>query len=121
VGGRRRHRTLVIWRDGGLRRLQATMNLIWEVRPAPTNGAWAGNSGWLKERVFSLAMSSNSRSLAPRLSRRQRRPSQVPPRSSGARSRRSLAGLLEIADSLLVLTSIFPTIQIRAGRRDSLA
>ena len=32
--------------------LQTTMNLIWEVRPAPTEGIWA----WLRERVFSLAI-----------------------------------------------------------------
>ena len=32
------------------------MNLIWEVRPAPTGGAWAGIWAWLKERVFSLAI-----------------------------------------------------------------
>jgi membrane protein len=36
--------------------LQATMNLIWEVRPAPTGGAWAGIWAWLKTRIFSLAI-----------------------------------------------------------------
>jgi hypothetical protein len=36
--------------------LQATMNLIWEVSPTPTGGAWAGLWAWLKERVFSLAL-----------------------------------------------------------------
>src|ERR671923_1576607 len=29
---------------------------IWEVRPAPTSGAWVGLRAWLKERVFSLAI-----------------------------------------------------------------
>jgi uncharacterized BrkB/YihY/UPF0761 family membrane protein len=36
--------------------LQTTMNLIWEVQPAPTSGAWAGVRTWLKERVFSLTI-----------------------------------------------------------------
>lgn len=36
--------------------LQATMNLIWEVQPAPTSGVWAGIWAWLRERIFSLAI-----------------------------------------------------------------
>jgi membrane protein len=36
--------------------LQATMNLIWQVRPAPTGGVWAGIWALLKERLFSLAL-----------------------------------------------------------------
>jgi membrane protein len=36
--------------------LQATLNLIWEVRPAPTNGMWAGIWALLRERLFSLAI-----------------------------------------------------------------
>ena len=32
------------------------MNLIWEIRPAPTEGVWAGLWAWLKERVFSLTI-----------------------------------------------------------------
>src|SRR5918912_2241419 len=36
--------------------LQATMNLIWEVRPAPTGGVWAGIWAWLRQRIFSLAL-----------------------------------------------------------------
>ena len=32
------------------------MNLIWEVQPAPTSGVWAGIWGWLRERIFSLAL-----------------------------------------------------------------
>src|SRR4029450_10949330 len=33
-----------------------TMNLIWEVQPAPTSGVWAGIWAWLRARVFSLAI-----------------------------------------------------------------
>jgi len=44
--------TLVIGATAVFGELQATMNLIWEVRPAPTSGIWA----WLKARVFSLAI-----------------------------------------------------------------
>ena len=36
--------------------LQAAMNLIWEVQPAPTRGVWAGIWAWLRERMFSLAL-----------------------------------------------------------------
>ena len=36
--------------------LQATLNLIWEVRPAPTYGVWAGIWAVLRERIFSLAL-----------------------------------------------------------------
>src|SRR5919199_4462991 len=36
--------------------LQATMNLIWEVQPAPTSGVWAGIWAWLRQRIFSLAI-----------------------------------------------------------------
>src|SRR5919201_5318135 len=32
------------------------MNLIWEVRPAPTGGVWAGIWVWLRQRVFSFAI-----------------------------------------------------------------
>src|SRR5919109_520317 len=38
------------------RELMATMNLIWEVQPAPTSGVWAGLWAWLRERIFSLAL-----------------------------------------------------------------
>jgi membrane protein len=48
--------TLVIGATAVFGELQTTMNLIWEVRPAPTNGVWAGIWAWLKERVFSLAI-----------------------------------------------------------------
>jgi membrane protein len=34
--------TLVIGATAVFGELQATMNLIWEVRPAPTGGVWAG-------------------------------------------------------------------------------
>src|SRR5207247_3938651 len=36
--------------------LQSTMNLIWEVQPAPTSGVWAGIWTWLRQRIFSLAI-----------------------------------------------------------------
>jgi membrane protein len=36
--------------------LQATMNLIWEVQPAPSRGVWAEIWAWLRERIFSLAI-----------------------------------------------------------------
>jgi membrane protein len=48
--------TLLIGATAVFGELQTTMNLIWEVRPAPTSGAWAGILAWLKERVFSLAI-----------------------------------------------------------------
>jgi membrane protein len=48
--------TLVIGATAVFGELQATMNLIWEVQPAATGGAWAGIRAWLKERVFSLAI-----------------------------------------------------------------
>jgi membrane protein len=48
--------TLVIGATAVFGELQTTMNLIWEVRPAPTNGVWAGIWAWLRARVFSLAI-----------------------------------------------------------------
>src|ERR671925_714277 len=48
--------TLVIGATAVFGELQATMNLIWEVRPAPTGGVWAGIWALLKERLFSLAL-----------------------------------------------------------------
>src|SRR5882672_3356832 len=48
--------TLVIGATAVFGELQTTMNLIWEVRPAPTSGIWAGIWAWLKARVFSLAI-----------------------------------------------------------------
>jgi membrane protein len=48
--------TLVIGATAVFGELQTTMNLIWEMQPAPTNGVWAGIWGWLKARVFSLAI-----------------------------------------------------------------
>jgi membrane protein len=48
--------TLFIGATAVFGELQTTMNLIWEVRPAPTEGVWAGIWAWLKERVFSLAI-----------------------------------------------------------------
>jgi membrane protein len=48
--------TLFIGATAVFGELQTTMNLIWEVQPAPTEGVWAGIWAWLKERVFSLAI-----------------------------------------------------------------
>ena len=48
--------TLVIGATAVFGELQATLNLIWEVRPAPTSGVWAGIGALLKERLFSLAI-----------------------------------------------------------------
>jgi membrane protein len=48
--------TLVIGATAVFGELQATLNLIWEVRPAPTGGVWAGIWALLKERLFSLAL-----------------------------------------------------------------
>jgi membrane protein len=48
--------TLLIGATAVFGELQTTMNLIWEVRPAPTGGAWAGIMAWLKDRFFSLAI-----------------------------------------------------------------
>jgi membrane protein len=48
--------TLFIGATAVFGELQTTMNLIWEVRPAPTEGVWAGMWAWLKERVFSFAI-----------------------------------------------------------------
>jgi membrane protein len=48
--------TLLIGATAVFGELQATLNLIWEVRPAPTSGVWAGIWALLKERLFSLAI-----------------------------------------------------------------
>jgi membrane protein len=48
--------TLVIGATAVFGELQTTMNLIWQVRPAPTHGVWAGIWVWFKARVFSLAI-----------------------------------------------------------------
>jgi membrane protein len=48
--------TLFIGATAVFGELQTTMNLIWEVQPAPTSGAWAGIWSWLKARIFSLGL-----------------------------------------------------------------
>ena len=48
--------TLFIGATAVFGELQATMNLIWEVQPAPTGGVWAGIWAWLRQRIFSLAL-----------------------------------------------------------------
>jgi hypothetical protein len=67
--------TLLIGATAVFGELQATMNLVWEVQPAPTGGVGAELWAWLKQRLFS--------SSAP--------PSRLPPPCSRARSRRSWA------------------------------
>jgi membrane protein len=48
--------TLFIGATAVFGELQATLNLVWEVQPAPTGGGWAGIWALLKERLFSLAL-----------------------------------------------------------------
>ena len=48
--------TLVIGATAVFGELQATLNLIWEVQPAPTGGVWAGIWALVKERLFSLGL-----------------------------------------------------------------
>ena len=48
--------TLLIGATAVFGELQATLNLIWEVRPAPTNGVWAGTWAVLRDRIFSLTL-----------------------------------------------------------------
>src|ERR671931_1932762 len=48
--------TLLIGATAVFGELQATLNLIWEVRPAPTGGVWGGLWALLQERLFSLAI-----------------------------------------------------------------
>src|SRR4029453_3122119 len=45
--------TLLIGATAVFGELQATLNLIWEVQPAPTNGVWAGIWALLRDRIFS--------------------------------------------------------------------
>jgi membrane protein len=98
--------TLLIGATAVFGELQATMNLVWEVRPAPTRGAWAGLWALLRERLFSLALVFAlaflllvslviSAALAAAAARFQG-PEQT-----------LLSRLLELAVSLLVLTLVF--------------
>jgi membrane protein len=48
--------TLLIGATAVFGELQATLNLIWEVHPAPTGGVWEGLWSLLKQRLFSLAL-----------------------------------------------------------------
>ena len=48
--------TLLIGATAVFGELQATLNLIWEVQPAPTNGVWAGLWAVLRDRIFSLTL-----------------------------------------------------------------
>jgi membrane protein len=98
--------TLFIGATAVFGELQATLNLIWEVRPAPTSGLWAGIRVQLRERVFSLALVFAlaflllvslviSTALAA-VATRFHGPEQA-----------LLSRLLELAVSLLVLTFVF--------------
>ena len=48
--------TLLIGATAVFGELQATLNLIWEVQPAPTGGVWAGIWALLRDRIFSLTL-----------------------------------------------------------------
>jgi membrane protein len=48
--------TLLIGATAVFGELQATLNLVWEVRPAPTSGVWAGIWAVLRERLLSLTL-----------------------------------------------------------------
>src|SRR6266480_735467 len=48
--------TLLIGATAVFGELQATLNLIWEVQPAPTKGVWAGIWAVLRNRIFSLTL-----------------------------------------------------------------
>ena len=48
--------TLVLGATAVFGELQTTLNLIWEVKPAPSGGIWASLGAWLKQRFLSLAM-----------------------------------------------------------------
>jgi membrane protein len=48
--------TLLIGATAVFGELQATLNLIWAVHPAPTGGVWASLWAVLKQRLFSLAL-----------------------------------------------------------------
>jgi membrane protein len=48
--------TLFIGATAVFGELQSTMNLIWEVQPAPTSGVWAGIWAVLRDRIFSLTL-----------------------------------------------------------------
>jgi membrane protein len=98
--------TLLIGATAVFGELQATLNLIWEVQPAPTGGLWAGLGALLKERLFSLAIVFAlaflllvsliiSTALAAAAALIQG-PEQA-----------LLSRLLELAGSLLVLTGVF--------------
>jgi membrane protein len=48
--------TLLIGATAVFGELQATLNLIWEVQPAPMDGVWSEVWVWLRNRIFSLAL-----------------------------------------------------------------
>jgi membrane protein len=48
--------TLILGATAVFGELQAALNLIWEVKPAPISGVWANIWSWLRKRFLSLAM-----------------------------------------------------------------
>ena len=48
--------TLILGATAVFGELQTTLNLIWEVQPAPTGGLWASVGAWLRQRFLSLAI-----------------------------------------------------------------
>ena len=80
--------TLFIGATAVFGELQATMNLIWEVQPAPTSGVWAEIWAWLRERISHWPLCLRSRSCSSSRSSSARRSRRRPP-SSRARSGRS--------------------------------
>ena len=113
--------TLVIGATAVFGELQATMNLIWEVRPAPTNGVWAGIWAWLKARIFSLSHCLRARVSAPRLARHQRRPGGCSRAllGPGADAPEPPPGNRRLAAG--PHPRVFLALQVRAGCRDRLA
>ena len=80
--------TLFIGATAVFGELQATLNLIWEVQPAPTSGVWAGLWAWLRDASSRWPLSLRSRSYS--LSRSSSAlPWRVPLPCFTARSRRS--------------------------------
>src|SRR5262249_24815945 len=48
--------TLILGATAVFGELQTTLNLMWEVKPAPAGGLWASMGAWLRQRFLSLAI-----------------------------------------------------------------
>ena len=98
--------TLLIGATAVFGELQATLNLIWEVQPAPTKGVWAGIWAVLRNRIFSLT-------LVLALAFLLLVSLVISPALAGAAAwfqgpeQALVSRLLELAVSLLVLTFVF--------------